>query len=395
MAAPISGWNEPRFDALRAAFAENFESHGEVGAAVAVYLRGEPVVDLWGGWYAPDREREWDRNTLVNVFSTTKGLTAFCAHRLVEQGLLDVDAPVAQYWPEFAAGGKEQLPVRLLLNHSAGLASIREPIEFEDWYDWEKMTSLLAAQEPWWTPGEAHGYHAITYGWLVGEVIRRIDGRSLGTYFREEFAAPLGLDAHIGTGPEFDARIAPLLDPLPPEGDGVALQLPDTSELEEGSFLWSVLANPPGMTSLAALTAERDWRAAELGAVNGHATARELARLYAAVAHGGEIDGVHVLAPETVEAGTELQHEGRDYVTQQMGVDFSMKFALGWLLNDAETMPIGPNARAFGHAGAGGSLGFADPEAGVGFGYTLNQMQNDGIDEPRFKRLVEAVYAAL
>ena len=149
-------------------------------------------MDIWGGWYSAERERAWDRNTLVNVFSTTKGLTAFCAHRLVEQGLLDVDAPVAQYWPEFAAAGKESIPVRMLLNHQAGMAAVRRPLAMDDLFNWETMTDALAEQEPWWTPGEQHGYHALTYGWLVGEVVRRIDGRSLGTYWREEFAAPLG-----------------------------------------------------------------------------------------------------------------------------------------------------------------------------------------------------------
>ena len=178
--APIGGWTEPQFDAVRTAFEANFSEHGDVGAAVCVYLNGESVVDLWGGWYSDDHEREWDRNTLVNVFSTTKGLAAFCAHRLIEQGLLDVDQPVAHYWPEFAAAGKESIPVRMLLNHQAGMAAIRRPLVMEDMYSWETMTEALAEQEPWWTPGERHGYHALTYGWLVGEVVRRIDGRSLG-----------------------------------------------------------------------------------------------------------------------------------------------------------------------------------------------------------------------
>ena len=239
--APIGGWTEPQFDAVRTAFEANFSEHGDVGAAVCVYLNGESVVDLWGGWYSDDHEREWDRNTLVNVFSTTKGLAAFCAHRLIEQGLLDVDQPVAHYWPEFAAAGKESIPVRMLLNHQAGMAAVRRPLVMEDMYSWETMTAALAEQEPWWTPGERHGYHALTYGWLVGEVVRRIDGRSLGTYWREEFAAPLGLDAHIGTGPEYDGRISTLLNaPVDPDA-------PDLIEAFGGpdSVGAAAFSNPP------------------------------------------------------------------------------------------------------------------------------------------------------
>ena len=286
------------------------------------------------------------------------------------------------------------MPVRYLLNHAAGLAAVREPIVEQDWYDWDKMTSLLAAQEPFWEPGEIHGYHAITFGWLVGEVVRRIDGRSLGTFWREEFAAPLGLDAHIGTGPEFDARIAPVLAAPPGEGIEDALAgAPDLSELEEGSLLWAAMANPPLMHRLPAINNERAWRAAEFPAANGHATARSLARVYGAVANGGEIDGIHVLNPETVEAATVEQWAGPEHVSLQMGLEFPMRFALGWILNTEQTMPLGPNPQAFGHAGAGGSVGCADPESGLAFGYTMNQMKNEFTEDYRYWRLLKAVYA--
>ena len=258
------------------------------------------------------------------------------------------------------------------------------------------MTSLLAAQEPFWEPGEIHGYHAITFGWLVGEVVRRIDGRSLGTFWREEFAAPLGLDAHIGTGPEFDARIAPVLAAPPGEGIEDALAgAPDLSELEEGSLLWAAMANPPLMDRLPAINNERAWRAAEFPAANGHATARSLARVYGAVANGGDIDGIHVLNPETVEAATVEQWAGPEHVSLQMGLEFPMRFALGWVLNTEQTMPLGPNPQAFGHAGAGGSIGCADPESGLAFGYTMNQMKNEFTEDYRYWRLLKAVYAAL
>ena len=383
---PTGGRCEPQFEAVQTAFEQNFTEHGDVGAAVCVYLHGEPVVDIWGGWYSAERERAWDRNTLVNVFSTTKGLTAFCAHRLVEQGLLDVDAPVAQYWPEFAAAGKESIPVRMLLNHQAGMAAVRRPLAMDDLFNWETMTGALAEQEPWWTPGEQHGYHALTYGWLVGEVVRRIDGRSLGTYWREEFAAPLGLDAHIGTGPEYDGRISTLIDAAPdPEA-------PDLVELFGGpdSVGAAAFSNPPlGGPDEEQITASRGWRGAEIPAANGHATARSLARVYGAAANGGAVDGIHVLNPETLEHAITEQSFGLDTCLQM-----ETRFGLGWMLT-ADFMPLGPNPRAFGHPGAGGSLGYADLDAGIGFGYTMNQMQNNLSGDPRVNGLIEAIYAAL
>ena len=386
MTAPIHGWTDPRFDAVREAFVQNFEKSQELGAAVAVYLHGEPVVDLWGGWYTPDRDREWDRNTLVNVFSATKGLVAFCAHRLVEQGKLDLDAPVAHYWPEFAAAGKESIPVRWLLSHRAGMAAVRRPLVLEDMFDWQTMTEALAEQEPWWTPGEKHGYHALTYGWLVGEVVRRIDGRSIGTFWQEEFAAPLGLDAHIGTGPEFDNRISTVIEPPPDAG------FPDMEVAFGGadSVGFAAFTNPPVLNPGGEpFPARRDWRAAEIPAANGHTTARSLARVYGAAASGGEVDGVHVLNPETIEQGIAEQSTGPD-----ASMMIETRFGLGWALT-ADHAPYGPNPRAFGHPGAGGSLGFGDLDAEIGFGYTMNQMGNALYVDPRVSVLIDAVYASL
>ena len=354
-------------------------------------------MDLWGGWYTPEREREWDRNTLVNVFSTTKGLAAFCAHRLVEQGRLDMSTPRSpSTGPSSPRRARRSCRFATCSTTRPGWPRSGSRSSKQDWYDWDKMTSLLAAQEPFWEPGEIHGYHAITFGWLVGEVVRRIDGRSLGTFWREEFAAPLGLDAHIGTGPEFDARIAPVLAAPPGEGIEDALAgAPDLSELEEGSLLWAAMANPPLMDRLPAINNERAWRAAEFPAANGHATARSLARVYGALANGGDIDGIHVLNPETVEAATVEQWAGPEHVSLQMGLEFPMRFALGWILNTEQTMPLGPNPQAFGHAGAGGSVGCADPQSGIAFGYTMNQMKNEFTEDYRYWRLLKAVYAAL
>ncbi len=383
---PISGWNDPQFDAVREAFATNFAEHGELGAAVSVYLHGEPVVDLWGGWYTPEREREWDRNTLVNVFSTTKGLAAFCAHRLAEEGRLDFDAPVAQYWPEFAAAGKESIPVRWLLSHRAGMAAVRRPLVMEDMFDWDTMTAALAEQEPWWTPGEQHGYHALTYGWLVGEVVRRIDGRSIGSYWREEFAAPLGLDAHIGTGPEFDGRISTLMDaPVDPEAPDLIDLFGGPDTVGAAAFSNPPLAGPDEEN----ITASRGWRGAEIPAANGHATARALARVYGGAANGGAIDGIHVISQETLDNALVEQSFGPDACLQ-----IETRFGLGWMLT-SEFMPLGPNPRAFGHPGAGGSLGYADLDAGIGFGYTMNQMQQNLSGDPRVNGLIDALYASL
>lgn len=204
----IHGEHAPHFDRVRDAFARTFAAPTELGAAIAVTVDGRPVVDLWAGAMDGARTKPWQRDTLVTVFSTTKGLTAMCAHRLVDQGLLDLEAPVARYWPEFAAAGKEHVLVRSLLDHRAGLAAIRAPLPPEAMFDWDLMTRTLAAEEPWWVPDTKHGYHAVTFGWLVGEGVRRVSGKTVGAYFREEIAHPLGLDIHIGMDETNDARCA-------------------------------------------------------------------------------------------------------------------------------------------------------------------------------------------
>ncbi len=382
---PIHGWNAPGFDAVREAFANNFAEHGEVGAAIAVYRHGEPVVDLWGGWYDADREREWDVNTLVNVFSTTKGLAAFCAHRLAEQGRLDFDAPVAEYWPEFAAAGKQDMPVRYLLSHRAGMAAVRRDITLDEMFDWDTITTALAEQEPWWTPGEQHGYHALTYGWLVGEVVRRIDGRPIGQYFQEEFAAPLGLDARIGTGPEYDGRISTLINaPVDPNA-------PTLMDLLGEDSVGARAFTNPGTTAPdgANITSMRAWRGAEIPAANGHCTARALARIYGGAVDGGAIDGVHVIDPDALDNAIVEQSNGPDSCLM-----IPTRFGLGFMLT-GEFLPLGPNPRAFGHPGAGGSLGYGDLDANIGFGYTMNQMQQNLSGDPRVQSLIDAVYASL
>ena len=254
----INGECDPRFSRVRDTFIQNFEQRGEVGAATSIVVDGRCVVDLWAGHADQAKTRPWNRDTIVNVWSTTKGLCAMCAHRLADQGKLDFDAPVAKYWPEFAQGGKGSIPVSALLNHQAGLAAIRTPLAPDDIFSWEKVTGELARQEPWWNPGTKHGYHAITFGWLVGEVVRRISGKSLGTYFRDEIAKPLGAEAYIGIGPEFDARVAEIIyapAPKPGEPNLFADIMKDPASV--GAM---ALFNPP-TTFQQATTNSRAWRA--------------------------------------------------------------------------------------------------------------------------------------
>jgi CubicO group peptidase (beta-lactamase class C family) len=387
MAVKIEGTCDPRFKRVREVFEDNFARGLEVGAAVAATLDGKSVVDLWGGYSDKAKTKPWNRDTLVNVYSTTKGITAICAHRLVDQGKLDLDAPVAKYWPEFAQAGKDKIPVNQLLSHRAGLPAVRKQLPANAYFDWTVMCSALAAQEPWWVPGTRHGYHAITYGYLVGEVIRRITGKSPGSYLRDELAKPLALDIHIGVDASFDPRIAELVGAVPPppgaKPDPVALMAQDPE-----SITYKAIANPSPVLD-PKLINSRAWRGAEVPAANGHATARSLANLYGALATGGILNGYRVLTLASIE---------RAYTQQAMGPDVVLglvsRWGLGFALNHAGA-PLGPNPHTFGHPGAGGSIGFADPDAHLGFGYAMNQMGSDSIVDGRAAALFNALYASL
>lgn len=381
----IEGTCDTRFARVREAFAENFNGRGEVGASLAVVLDGRPVADLWGGWADKARTRAWTRDTIVNVYSTTKGLTAICAHRLAGAGRLDLDAPVAKYWPEFAAAGKERLPVRLLLNHRAGLPAIRKSLMPSDIYDWATMAAALAAEEPWWEPGTRHGYHALTFGYLVGEVIRRVTGKSVGSYFRDEIAAPLGIDAHIGLAAREDARTADMIG-APPPAPG-EFNLFEEAAKHPDSVTARTFMNPMILTM--PVVNSREWRGAEIPAANGHTNARALARLYGALARGGEADGVPVLPSTRIPACYTEESRGRDEVLL-----IPTRFSAGFMMSQPGD-EMGPSPRAFGHPGAGGSLGFADPDAKIGFGYTMNKMGGGILLDPRAKALIAAVYESL
>lgn len=382
----IEGTCDPRFRRVRDAFAENFARRGEIGAAVAVTVDGKPVVDFWAGHADAARTRLWTRDTIVNVASTTKGLTAICAHRLVDRGLLDLEKAVATYWPEFAQAGKAAVPVHLLLSHRAGLPAIEAPLPTQAFYDWDRMTCLLAAQQPWWDPGTRHGYHVFTFGWLVGEVVRRITGRSLGTYWREEVAKPLGIDCHIGLSAEHDARVAEFIPiPAPPPGE------PDLEEellKDAGPMVLKAINNPPKTVADMNTPA---WRRAEIPSGNAHTNARALARVYGALASGGQVDGVRVLRPESIERARAEQANGPDVVLFGLPTRFGLGFSL-----PSEGVGFGlSSTTAFGCPGAGGSIGFADPEAHVGFGYVMNQMHAGMTIDPRALHMIEALYGSM
>ncbi|MGY0490028.1 serine hydrolase domain-containing protein [Streptomyces sp. WG-D5] len=380
----VDGYCDPRFEGVRAAFEENFRERGELGAAVTVLLDGEPVVDLWGGWADAARSRPWQRDTLVNVWSTTKGATALCAHLLADRGLLDLDAPVADHWPEFAAAGKERVLVRHLLSHRAGLAGLREPHTLAELYDWELTTARLAATEPWWEPGTRSGYHALTYGFLVGEVVRRITGQLPSAYLRQEVTGPLGIDFAIRL-PESEAhRAAELVHPPAAASSEQAAAFRQLTPLA-----LAALANPLAGAAEANTAA---WRAAEIPAAGGHGTARGVAELYGLFTGRERPKGHRVLSARAAERVREGQGSCRDLVLGA-GFEHDTETGLGlWL--SGRNGSYGPNPRACGHDGFGGSFGLADPEAGISVGYVMNHMGAHIADDPRKMALVDAVYQA-
>jgi CubicO group peptidase (beta-lactamase class C family) len=374
--AGIHGTCDPRFTGVREAFAGNFAGGLDVGASVAVSLAGELVVDLWGGFADGDRTRPWERDTIINVFSTTKTMMALTALVLADRGLLDVDAPVARYWPEFAANGKSDVRVRHLLSHTSGVSGWQERMTTADLYDWEKATRLLAAQAPWWEPGTASGYHALNQGFLVGEVVRRITGTTLGTFFRDEIATPLGADFHIGLAPEHDARVARVIPPqtgLPSDGDS-------------RSIARRTLGNPP-------LDAEASWsegwRRAEIAAVNGHGNARSVATIQSVLACGGTLGGRRVLSAPGCEAVFAEQSNGADLV---LGVP--VRFGLGYGLRTPEMFFLRSERSCF-WGGWGGSLVVVDCAAQLVVAYLMNRMGEGTLGDVRGVGLVLAAYAGL
>ncbi len=372
--AKIEGFVAAGFERVRDAFAENFAAGREVGASFAVVRDGAVVVDLWGGFRDRARTKPWARDSLVNVWSTTKGLAALCVALLVDRGKLSYEQTVASVWPEFAAGGKGSLTIAQLLSHQGGLTGLREPIALRDFADHAKIVRLLAAQEPFFAPGQS-GYHAITHGFLASELVRRTVGKTLGTFFRDEIAAPLGADAWIGLPETEDARAAEMVGP--PAGPNMPLP--------EHPAARAALTNPPLDPEV---PNQRWWRAAEIPAANGHANAAGLARIYGMLARGGEQDGTSFLSASTLADARRERVQSTDLVLQ-----VPMQWAAGWMLNGLGI--YGPNERTFAHAGWGGAFGAADPDAKLGLGYAMNQMYPNLMGDPRSLTLIEATYASL
>jgi len=386
----IDGEVEAGFEPVREAFEANFSQRGDIGAAVCLYQHGRPVVDLWGGVADPETGRPWTRDTLQLVYSATKGATATVAHMLVQRGMLDLDAPVAKYWPEFAANGKADIPVRWLLSHQAGLIALDHPVPLNEALAWHPMAAALAAQRPLWTPGTAHGYHGRTWGWLVGEVIRRVSGRTPGRFFADEIAAPLGLDFFIGLPTDERDRVSRMVYQRP-EVDLTTVpaeSIPE--ELREQVAAWRDPKSFSNRAYAVTVPAEIDFdslevQAAELPASNGIGTVHGLARMYAALI--GEVDGVRLLTPGTLEGATKEQVSGKDQVML-----IPSRFSSGYMLPTEANSMTGPNA--FGHTGRGGSLGFADREHSIAFGYVMNSIVG-GADDVRAASLVAAVRRSL
>lgn len=396
---PIDGSCDDRFADVRLEFERNFAERGEVGASVCVTVGGETVVDLWGGIADPETGRPWDRDTIALMWSCTKGAVALCAHVLASRGVIDLDAPVSTCWPEFAKHGKDLVTVRQALAHQAGVAAITEPLAEGAFLDWDTITDALARQEPLWTPGTRHGYHGLTFGHLIGEVVRRATGRSLGTFFREEIAEPLGLDLWIGLPEAHEGRVAPNLPaPMPGPGDPVPTFYL-TAMTDPTSVGAAMLGNSGGLMLDPSLFNTRPVRAAEIPALNGIGNARALAGMYRPLVLGGAADGVRLVDEGQVRQMMSVIAAGIDasvLVPTRWAAGFMKAHDSRWLpVNDRHNASAFFSEAAFGHAGMGGSLGLADPDAGFSLGYVMNQ-QGSGLSiNERGQSLVDAVYRVL
>jgi CubicO group peptidase (beta-lactamase class C family) len=375
--ADVDGTCDPQFERVRATLAQQLDAE-ELGASVAVDVDGETVVDLWGGWRDEARTTPWTRDTIVTVWSTTKPVTNLAMLTLVEQGRLDVDAPVARYWPEFAANGKEGITVRQVMSHTSGLSGWDSPVTIEDVYDWDGAVARLAAQAPWWEPGTASGYHALNQGHLLGEVLRRIDGRSLKQYVAEELAGPLSADFQIGAKEEDWDRIAPVVPPPPLPVDLAALDpMSPVVRTFTGPLPDAGWANTPG------------WRGADIGAANGHTNARGVLDVMRVVSLGGEAGGVRLLSAATIDRIFEVQSNGVDLV-----LGLPIRFGLGFGLPTPETIPFVPEGRICYWGGWGGSWIVMDLERRLTIGYVMNRMGPGLVGSDRTDAYVRAAYAA-
>lgn len=391
----IHGICDQRFALVREEFERNFAERGEVGASVSVIVDGKAVVDLWGGVADAESGRPWQEDTIAVVWSSTKGATALCAHILADRGELDLDALVAKYWPEFAQNGKGGIPVRMLLNHQSGVVALREPVPMGAFFDWERMTSLIAGEAPWWEPGTRHGYHAFTFGWLVGEVVRRVSGVSVGAFFRDEVADPHDLDFWIGLPPELESKVARSIPPAPPGPDEpvagmfvAAMTQPESLQAKQILNTGGYFGDPTQYDSPAA-------HAAEIPAAGGITNARGLARMYALLAGGGN---ARLVSDEAIVRMAAVSSASGSDASLLLPTRFTLGYAktvdnrrIGTTPNDSLIL----SEEAFGHPGAGGSLGFADPKAKMAFGYAMNKMSPGAGLNARPQSLVDATYRSL
>ena len=392
----VDGTCKKGFERVAEAFQKNFAEHGEVGASVCLAVGGETVVDLWGGAADPKTGMPWARDTVGIVFSCTKGATALCAHVLASRGKLDIDAPVAELWPEFGQRGKEHVTTRMMLDHSSAVPALREKVKDDGPYDWTYMTERLAAEEPFWTPGTRNGYHGFTFGWTVGEMVRRVSGKSLGAFFHDEIAKPLGLDFWIGLPEAIEPRVAPILPYAYKREQSVTPFLRDLGNRQSiaALFYFNVGAWRIGGANT------RAGHAAEIGAANGITNARGLAGMYAPLAVGGG----KLVDTRTLTRMGEVSMATHDDATLRIPTRFALGFmksmdnrrrSLGAEIFGPDIDSVILGSAAFGHVGAGGSLGFADPAAGLSFGYTMNQMGPGLLMNERGQSLVDAAYLSL
>ena len=372
----VQGLAHDRFDGVRGVFEGNLTSGQDLGASFCAMAHGEVLVDLWGGWADPEKARPWTKDTLVNVYSTTKTMTALTALLIADRGELDFDAPVAKYWPEFAANGKADVKVSHLMSHSAGLSGWKEPLAKDDIYDWEKVTSLLAAQAPFWEPGTASGYHALTQGYLVGEVIRRITGKTIGTVFREEIAGPIGADFHIGLPASEDGRVAELIPPPPGQAIGEG----------EGGELLKNMASNPGID--VSETKTRAWRGAEIPAAGGTGNARSVALCQSILSNGGAAGGKQIMSEAGCRKALEPQIEGIDLIFGTQA-----RFGLGYGLSGGIVPLPGPNCLFWG--GYGGSMVINDLDKGTTVAYAMNKMAGTTTGDVRGFSLAMTAWAAM
>ncbi len=392
----IQGTYDPKFEQVAEQFVENFTKNNELGASVALTLEGETVVDLWGGSAEEGTDRPWEKDTVSIIWSATKGSTAFCAHILINRGLLQLDEKVVKYWPEFGKNGKENITVRMLLNHQAGLGAITEPIKENAFYDWPYMVEAIENQKPWFDPQTQQGYQGLTFGWLIGELVRRITGKSLGTFFQEEIAKPLGLDFWIGVPENIKPDIAKMLM-APPAAEGepiadffIAMADPECVQtklfLNAGNYFVPTGFDVP------------DAYASEIPAAGGITNARGLATMYSPLANGGKYNGKEFVDSDTIARMISVASAGRDN-----SLLAQIRFSLGYFKACDNRYDPNPGNRAsllmgesaFGHPGFGGSIGFADPTEKLSFGYTMNRMGPGTLLNERGQGLVDASYKSL